>query len=239
MMIKFICLFAAISLALTGCVVTSPMERVEYSERWKDGKYPDSTTLMECNQYASGKADSAAPPVALEKTSYPAPTDCSRQTGIAKGICETGNRMARQYAESGTAIGNSIAQGNRRRRWEAAYEEGLDFCYGLEGFKKERIGNVTVSMSDAPCADAVRTPVTSNRHELLTISNRSSADLNIVYWAPEGKKVSVGEIESRETSDFAFFAGSSLLIERLPDGVCMASLSVPDYEAETTVILLD
>lgn len=239
MMIKFICLFAAISLALTGCVVTSPMERVEYSERWKDEKYPDSTTLMDCNQYASSKADRAAPPITPTRPSYSTPTDCSRQTGIAKGICDEGNRGARRAAELGSAVGNAVAQGNRRKRWAAAYEKNQDFCYGLEGFKKERIGNVTVSMSDAPCADALRTPVTSNHHELITISNRSSVDLNIVYWVSEDKKVSVGEIESQETSDFAFFAGSSLLIERLPDGVCMASLSVPDYEAETTVILLD
>ena len=236
---RLICVFSAISLALTGCIVTPPLERVEYSERWKDGKYPDSTTLMECNQYASSKADRAAPPITPGKTSYGTPTNCSGQTGIAKNICDEGNRGARRAAELGTAIGNAVAQGNRRKRWTAAYEEGLDFCYGLEGFKKERIGNVTFSLSDAPCADAVRTPVTSNHHELITISNRSSAALNIVYWVAEDKKVSVGEIESRETSDFAFFPGSSLLIERLSDGACMASLSVPDYEAETTIILLD
>ena len=239
MIMRLVCVFSAISLALTGCIVTPPFERVEYSERWKDEKYPDSTTLMECNQYASSKADRAAPPITPGKTSYGTPTNCSRQTGIAKNICDEGNRGARRAAELGTAIGNAVAQGNRRKRWTAAYEEGLDFCYGLEGFKKERIGSVTLRMSEAPCTAAVRTLVTSNRHELLTISNRSSADLNMVYWAPDGKKVSAGEIDARETSDFAFLAGSSLLIERRSDGLCMAFLSVPDYEAETTVILVE
>ncbi len=49
-------------LLVTGCASAPLMERVTYEEYWKDGKAPDTNTLLTCTEYAS-----VASPYAREK----------------------------------------------------------------------------------------------------------------------------------------------------------------------------
>ena len=248
---------------VTGCASAPPMERITYEEYWKDGKAPDTNTLLACTEYASVASSYARekrtpPPIRnIVNVNVTTPreyegeiSNCgystceltlreTRTSRISNSIRETGNQMQQSYEQLGAAIGNAIAEGKRRRRAESAFKQALEECYQLAGLEKAKRAVVHIDLNEQTCADAAPTIATSELHESITLVNQTTTPLNVVYLGESGGKKNVAKLTPNSSQDFGFLPGSSLILENAYSKTCVAGLVIPDYEDETTLRLIN
>ena len=236
------------------------MEKLTYKWFWKD-KTPDANTLLTCSQYASMASSYARekrtpPPLqSVVKVNVTTPTEyegeiskCSnssckltlRETSsssISRSIRETSNEMAEDFEELGKAIGNAIAEGQKRRRAENAYKNALNECYKLAGFEKEQRGFIDLQLGKLSCDLQLRSQVNMDIKQEVRFTNETSSRVNLLFLRKDGSKKQLKEIFPRKGVSLELHPGSSFLVEKASDKSCLASLTVPEYKARTTVRL--
>jgi hypothetical protein len=250
-------------LIVTGCASAPPMERITYEEYWKDGKAPDTNTLLTCTEYASiassyAREKRTPPPIQnVVNVNVTTPreyegeiSNCSystceltlretRSSRISSSIRETSQQMAQNYYEMGAAIGNAIAEGAERRRAESAFKQALDECYQLAGLEKAQRAVVYIDLNKQTCAESAPTKATSELHESITLVNQTKTPLNLVYLGASGGKKNLAKLTPNSSQDFGFLPGSSLILENAYSKTCVAGLVIPDYEDKTTLRLIN
>ena len=255
-------LFAVLVSLGIGCASVPPMERVVFEEVWKDGKSPDTNTLLTCSQYASVASSYArekrTPPpiqnvvnvnVTTPKEYEGEISNCgystceltlreTRSSRISSSIRETSNQMQQSYEQLGAALGNAIAEGKKRRRAEYAYKNALEECYQLGGFEKEQRGIVELSLSELGCGNAVISSLNEDIKQKVSFSNETSSRINLVYLGPSGRKKTLAQLAPRKTKSVIHNPGSAFQVLRTSDERCLASITVPEYSTETTTLRL-
>jgi len=255
------CAYLFCIILIAGCTSVPPMERLTFEDRWEANKAPDTNTLLTCTQYASVASSYARekrtpPPLqSVVKVNVTAPTEyegeiskCTnsscqltlRETSassISRSIKETSNDMAESYEQLGAAIGNAIAEGKRRRRGEKAYKDALNECYELAGFQKEQLGFVDVSLGKLNCDLQLPSQVNRDIEQEVRFTNETSSRINLLFMRKDGSKKQLKEIFPRKGVSLKLHPGSSFLVEKASDKSCLASLTVPEYKARTTVRL--
>lgn len=246
---------------LTGCASTPPMENLTYKWFWKD-KAPDANTLLTCSQYASMASSYARekrtpPPLqSVVKVNVTTPTEyegeiskCSnsscqltlRETSssrISRSIKETSNQMAEDYEELGKAIGNAIAEGQRRRRAENAYKIALNECHKLAGFEKEQRGFIDLQLGKLNCEQQSPSALNKDIKQTVRFVNQTSSRVNLLFIDEDGNKRLLKEVMPRKGAKWQHYPGSSFIVEKASDRSCLASLIVPEYQTETTTVRL-
>ena len=249
-------------LLVTGCASAPPMQRVTYEEKWKDGKAPDTNTLLTCTKYANVASSYARekrtpPPVQnVVNVNVTTPreyegeiSNCNystceislketRSSRIASSIQETSNQMQQSYEQLGAALGNAIAEGKKRRRAERAYKEALNECFELGGFEKEQRGVVELSLSKLSCDGPSRSILNRDIKQKVRFTNGTSSRINLVYFRPSGKQKTISVLRPRKTTAFTLNPGSTFKLLRNSDEICLASITVPEYSTGTTTLKL-